>query len=603
MFVGVSLPFLLAAQQKNSVSITKRVLRIPEVTVVGKRPMKDIGVQRTRFDSIAMKENIALSMADVLTFNSSVFVKNYGRATLSTVAFRGTSPSHTQVTWNGMRINNPMLGMTDFSTIPSYFIDDASLLHGTSSVNETGGGLGGLVRLSTSPANHEGFGLQYVQGVGSFSTFDEFLRLTYGDKHWQSSTRVVYSSSPNDYKYRNRDKKENIYDEDKNIIGSYYPTERNRSGAYKDLHVLQEIYYNTGEGDKFGLNAWYINSNRELAMLSTDYGNDMDFENRQREQTFRGVLSWDRVREKWKVGVKGGYIHTWMAYDYKRDKGNGEMASMTRSRSKINTFYGSADGDYAPSEKWLFTAGVSVHQHLVESADKNIISQEGNKAVVGYDKGRVEFSGSVSAKWRPVDHFAASLVLREDMFGTEWAPVIPAFFIDGVLSKKGNIVAKASISRNYRFPTLNDLYFLPGGNPDLKSEHGFTYDVGLSFSVGKENVYALSGGINWFDSHIDDWIIWLPTTKGFFWCYYSQRYTMSSNDYTLTGYLPPYFMNNVTLEKQLSFRWADLSLKGSINNLFDEEYLSVLSRPMPGINFEIFIGITPKFGKNKNSKR
>ena len=198
LFVGVSLPFLLAAQQKNSVSITKRVLRIPEVTVVGKRPMKDIGVQRTRFDSIAMKENIALSMADVLTFNSSVFVKNYGRATLSTVAFRGTSPSHTQVTWNGMRINNPMLGMTDFSTIPSYFIDDASLLHGTSSVNETGGGLGGLVRLSTSPANHEGFGLQYVQGVGSFSTFDEFLRLTYGDKHWQSSTRVVYSSSPND---------------------------------------------------------------------------------------------------------------------------------------------------------------------------------------------------------------------------------------------------------------------------------------------------------------------------------------------------------------------------------------------------------------------
>lgn len=57
---------------ENSVSITKRVLRIPEVTVVGKRPMKDIGVQRTRFDSIAMKENIALSMADVLTFNSSV---------------------------------------------------------------------------------------------------------------------------------------------------------------------------------------------------------------------------------------------------------------------------------------------------------------------------------------------------------------------------------------------------------------------------------------------------------------------------------------------------------------------------------------------------
>ena len=211
----------------------RRNIAIKEVTVYGQRPMKDIGVQRTRIDSAVLKENVSLSMADVLAFNSSIFVKSYGRATLSTVSFRGTSPSHTQVTWNGMKINSPMLGMTDFSMIPSYFIDDASLLHGTSSVNETGGGLGGAVRLSTKPAQADGFGLQYVQGVGSFKTFDEFLRLTYGDDHWQLSTRAVYSSSPNDYKYRNRDKKENIYDDEMNIIGSYYPIERNRSMSHK----------------------------------------------------------------------------------------------------------------------------------------------------------------------------------------------------------------------------------------------------------------------------------------------------------------------------------------------------------------------------------
>lgn len=141
-----------------------KVNNIPPAVVYGERTMKEIGVQQTKLDSLQLKENIALSMADVLTFNSSIFVKNYGRATLSTVAFRGTSPSHTQVSWNGMKINNPMLGMTDFSMIPSYFIDDASLLHGTSSVNETGGGLGGAVKLSSRPAQNEGFGLQYVQG-------------------------------------------------------------------------------------------------------------------------------------------------------------------------------------------------------------------------------------------------------------------------------------------------------------------------------------------------------------------------------------------------------------------------------------------------------
>ena len=637
--------------------------------------MKEIGTQQTKFDSVVLKENIALSMADVLTFNSSIFVKNYGRATLSTVAFRGTSPSHTQVSWNGMKINNPMLGMTDFSMIPAYFIDDASLLHGTSSVNETGGGLGGAVKLSTKPANADGFGLQYIQGIGSFKTFDEFLRLTYGNEHWQSSTRVVFSSSPNDYKYRNHDKKENIYDENMQIIDQYYPTERNRSGAYKDLHLLQEVYYNTGRGDRFGLNAWYVNSNRELAMLTVDHGNETDFENRQREQTFRGVLSWDHLHSDWKVGAKAGYIRTWMAYDYKRDVGNGIMAHMTRSRSRINTFYGQVESEYHIGNKWLFSANLSLHQHLVESEDKNIIRQDGNKAIVGYKKGRPELSGSLSAKWRPLDRLGLSVVVREEMFGKEWTPIIPAFFVDGVLSKVGNITAKASVSRNYRFPTLNDLYFLPGGNPNLKHESGWTYDAGLSFAIGREGIYRLSGSATWFDSYIRDWILWLPTAKGFFsprnikdvhaygiefkgeldvaikrewqltldgnfswtpsinvgepispadksvgkqlpyipqlsatvngrlgwrswafsykWCYYSKRYTMSSGDLSLSGTLPTYFMSNISLEKSFTPRWADLSVKLAVNNLFDEEYLSVLARPMPGINFELFLSITP----------
>ncbi|MBQ2033716.1 MAG: Plug domain-containing protein, partial [Alistipes sp.] len=139
-------------------------LSIPEVAVLGERPMKQIGTQQTTFSESVLKESISLSMADVLTFNSSIFVKNHGRATLSTVSFRGTSPSHTQVTWNGIRMNSPMLGMTDFSMIPAYFIDEASLLHGTSSVNDTGGGLGGSVRLATKPLQSEGFGLQYIQG-------------------------------------------------------------------------------------------------------------------------------------------------------------------------------------------------------------------------------------------------------------------------------------------------------------------------------------------------------------------------------------------------------------------------------------------------------
>ena len=658
---------------------SRRGIDIPEVEIYGRRPMKDIGAQQTKFDSLMLKENVALSMADVLSFNSPIFVKSYGRATLSTVAFRGTSASHTQVTWNGMRINNPMLGMTDFSTIPSYFIDDATLLHGTSSVSDTGGGLGGAVRLTNKAANNEGFGMQYVQGAGSFCTFDEFLRLTYGNSRWQLSTRALFSSSRNDYKYRNYDKKINVYDDEMNIIDQYYPVERNRSGSFKDLHILQEVYYNSGRGDRVGLNVWYMHFNRELPMLTVDYGDDTDFDNRQREHTLRSIVTWEHLRNNWKVGAKAGYIYTWMAYDYERDLGNGVMATMSRSRSEVHTIYGRLDGEYSIGDKWLFTANISLHQHLVTSRDKSIILQDGNRGIVGYKKGRIELSGALSAKWRPIDRLGISAVLREEMFGRKWSAPIPALFLEGVLSKPGNITVKASASRNYRFPSLNDLYFLPGGNPDLREERGWTYDAGLSFDVGRKGLYRLRGSASWFDSHIKDWIIWLPTAKGFFspsnvkhvhaygveadatlevsfakewkfelhgtftwspsinegepvspadrsvgkqlpyvpelsssvtgrlawrgwallykWCYYSERFTMSSNDISLSGKLPPYFMNNLSLEKSLTLRWADLAIQGTINNLFNEEYLSVLSHPMPGINFEIFLSIRPKWGK------
>lgn len=674
MFYALSLP--------GQTTDTTHILR--ELIVPGRRPLKEIGVQKTALDSITLKENIALSMADILTFNSGVYVKSYGRATLSTVAFRGTSPSHTQVTWNGMRINSPMLGMTDFSTIPAFFIDRASLLHGTSSVTETGGGLGGLVKLGTIPDTPEGVNLQYVQGIGSFSTFDEFVRFTYGSEDWHVSSRVVYSSSPNDYKYINHDKKVNIYDDDRHIIGQYHPAERNRSGSYKDLHALQEVYCNTGNGARFGLNAWYSNSNRELPMLTTDYGYERNFENRQREQTIRTVVWWDRIRRNLKFGAKSGYINTRMAYDYRREVSENIWSSMTRSRSKINTVYGQAEVEYNPTKKWYFTANISAHQHFVHSEDKNIILQDGDRAIVGYNKARIELSGSVSSNWRPAERLGLSVVLRQEMVGKTWAPLVPAFFIDGLLSKKGNVMLKASVSRNHKFPTLNDLYFLPGGNPDLRNERGLSYDAGASFDISRAEHFpvTLSGSATWFDSRIDDWIIWLPTTKGFFsprnvkkvhaygiegklsiafepvknlifdlngsyswtpsinvgdkisdadqsigkqlpyvprhsasfkgrlrwkswsflykWVYYSERFTMSSNDYTITGHLPKYYMSNVSLEKVLSFKPVDLQLILAVNNLFNEDYTSVLSHPMPGINFQIFVGITPKFGRKND---
>lgn len=484
------------------------VVPIEEVAITGRRPMKEIGLQETRLEERVLHENIASSMADILTFNSSIFVKQHGRATLSTIAFRGTSASHTQVLWNGLKIHSPLLGTTDFSLIPATFIDQATLLHGASSVSATGGGLGGAIELKSHPTREEGLHLQFTQGVGSYTTIDDFLRLDYGHKQWHLSTRIAFSSSQNDFHYTNYKRKEPIYDEQHQLIGSYYPTERNRNCAFRDLHLLQEVSHTLRNGDLLHVNAWYLQSRRGIPMLMVDYNQERDFRNEQRERTLRSVVGWRRLNDHYKVEARAGYTYSWQAYDYEKELGDGTMNPLITSRNRIHTLYAEGRGEYY-LERWLFTASLTLHQHWVESRDERSLVRD------RIDQARTEVSAALSARWSPHERVGLSLILREEFFGGEFSPLIPVLAADYLLSKRGNLLLKGSLSRNYRYPTLNDLYYKPGGNPDLKPEQGIAYDLGLSFAHSHKGVYRLQGEVSWFDSYIDDWILWQPTAQGY----------------------------------------------------------------------------------------
>lgn len=644
------------------------------VTVVEQRSA-DIGRSETRVDSAALRESVALSMADVLGYNSGIYIKNYGRATLATASFRGTSPSHTQVTWNGMRISSPMLGSTDFSMIPSYFIDRASIIHGSSSISEVGGGLGGLIRLSTADGpgtpGRDGFSGQFVQGIGSWRTFDEFLKLGFRRGKFTVSLRAACSTSRNDFPFINRDKKENIYDDNHNIVGSYHPRERNRSGAFTDFHILGGATYDAGEAGRFSANIWFLDTDRELPLLTSDYSTTSNrIENNQRERTLRTVAKWNRAGNRTALSGAIGYIHTWMAYDYRQGNTDGiSMDYLTRARSIVNTAFGAFSLKFYPDSKWHFTINADIHHHSVESRDET-----GFDKGTGYERRRTELSAALSARWRPTNRLGLGATLREEVFGSKVSAPIPALFAEATVIPRIGLTAKASLSRNSRFPSLNDLYTIPGGNPGLKPEQGWTYDAGLSLDTRASTRLRLTATAGWFDSHISDWILWLPSSKGYYvprniskvhaygieaetgaeleagkgwnvalsinyswtasinrasaigghddrsigkqlpyvprhsaaavarigwkgwiltykWQCYSERFTMSSNEFSLSGHLPAYSVSNLSVEKGfrlLGMRWHG---KIAVNNLFDTDYQTVLSRPMPGLNFEAFLSL------------
>lgn len=652
-------------------------LDIDAVSVVARRALARVGMQQTEIDSTAMREDITRSMGDVLARSTGIFIKSYGRATLATASFRGTAASHTQVTWNGMKINSPMLGQVDFSLIPSYFVDDAALYHGGSSVGITGGGLGGAVALGTKPPIDRGFGATYIQGIGSFATYDEYLRLSYGGGRWRGSMRAFYGASENDFEYTNYNKQTFIYDDDRNIVASYYPREKNRNGGFSDFHIMPELYYETRGGDRFSLIGWYMDSDRGIPFLNTDYKDDAQHRFRQRDKTLRLAAGWETMDADHRLSAKAGYTYTDFNYTYKTEiEQGGDLRTMIDSRNFVNTFFGRAGGEYYLGDRWLLSADVAVHQHIADCRDRVVRVAQQNR-IIGYKESRFDLSALAAIRWRPVERLGLAVNMREELYGREWSPVIPALFAEYNLWAQWGMVLKASAARNYRYPTLNDRYFMPGGNPDLRPEKGVTFDAGFEF--GREfGGVKFSGEATIYDSRIDDWILWMPqfasssavwtpvnikqvhsygielkgtldadlwkgwrftldanytlarainrgdkhsdgdlsvgrqlpympvhsanvtgrlAWRGWMLAYmfghYSRRFTSTDN----SDYIGAYYMSDISFEKAFDPVWGRVSLKLAVNNLFDEEYEMLVSRPMPGRNFGLYIAITPNFKK------
>ncbi len=162
--------------------IKDSVFRIKEVAVVSERIFvkEEAGMKQSRVDTVVLRDKANLSLSQLLSENTPVFIKEHGRGALATASFRGTAASHTQVNWNGININNPMAGMVDFSLIPVYIVDDLNLKHGSASLADRSGGLGGSINIENSVDWQNRFGLKYMQGIGSYSTFDEFLSVGFG---------------------------------------------------------------------------------------------------------------------------------------------------------------------------------------------------------------------------------------------------------------------------------------------------------------------------------------------------------------------------------------------------------------------------------------
>jgi iron complex outermembrane receptor protein len=70
------------------------------------------------------------------------------------------------------------------------------------------------------------------------------------------------------------------------------------------------------------------------------------------------------------------------------------------------------------------------------------------------------------------------------------------------------LTLKANAQKTYRVPTLNELYYNPGGNRNLLPESGWSTDAGYSFHSNSANRVVLNHELSAFNRVIDNWIVW-----------------------------------------------------------------------------------------------
>jgi iron complex outermembrane receptor protein len=465
---------------------------------------EEAGYSALRIDSAVIDHAIFMDLSSLLSEHSPVYIKDYGRGALATASFRGTSPSHTQVTWNGMNINSPMLGMVDLALVPVFIMDEVQLSASGGSIREQGGGLGGLISITNTPDFGHRFDASYYQSAGSYRTFDEMAAIHLGNPGLQFTTRLYHSYSLNNYPFENR----MIIEKDPATGELVHPEQENRDGDYSKYGILQEAYFRTGERSLISVHAWFQDAGRSIPSVMSNelFDEALQRINRQDDRSFRAVAKYGMYAEKTDFTMRSGmvYQNTW--YALTNVISGLDPRQVVQSFSNSISSYNSAELELSPSEKVSFHLSASYNMHRINTID----SVSGQ----GYERDRNELSLFSGAYLQPLPPLQVSVQLRQALVSDQKMPLMASAGVNYRPIRTEELIFKASITRNAHLPSLNDLYWQPGGNSDLLPEKGLTAELGSRYQYRGQRL-KVSTGLTAFYSDINNWILWLPGVKGY----------------------------------------------------------------------------------------
>lgn len=454
-------------------------VNISAVTVTAPAPVRHSAYSITKIDPVTLMHYQEDDLATLLKSVSSIPVKRYGINGLASVSMRGLSGNHTLVTWNGLSVTAPGPGQIDLAIIPVFAASSVLITAGGSDLQDITGSIGGKIDLLSEPSFRGGSEGSLTLSAGSYGEYASSLILRSGNEKVSANLSIWGSKAENDFLFVNKSSSD----------GSELETRTNSGLASGG--VLTDLAFRF-TGSTLTMHFWYNDTDRDLpGPVTTEQQN---YGETQRDRSVRSVIRYSASPGRLTTEITAGE-----SYD-------------------INLYNNEAFGMTGDNKSELYMLKVHMGYRINDKGDLLFIAgDEFQRArALSYETTyqRNVFSSSLAGRYNPVKRLKLILQVRQTVVtGTSTMPEFTAG-ATYLLSGNGKHVIKASMSRNSKLACLNDLYWVPGGNPDLMPERSAGGEAGYSFLTAAPSGLRNSVDITLHASRVNDLIQWVPGETG-----------------------------------------------------------------------------------------
>jgi len=406
------------------------------------------------------------NLSDLLNKETSLYIKEYGSGMLSTLSIRGANSGHTKLYWNGIPINSPTLGQTDLNIIPVSVVNDVTIHQGAGSIVDGTGGIGGSLQLNNQADWDTPNKFHFYKKLGSFGLDKSGARLQLSSKNIQNQTGVFHNETNNNYLYTDLSNPDKSKKELENAFVFLY-------GGFTNTYFKKGTF-------NASVKANYTNSFRELPAVIGAISTAI-----QKDENKRIVSEVNKYFKKDFIQFRSGFILDKLEYS---DTTSGIQSEVVTSTFANNLFF-----------KHKFTDSVSFE---VQSNNYNYLAISTGFAE---DKNQLrnQVLGLFQHQTKFIYYTLSAQILKIDSIYS------PFMYSVGIEKGIKDFALKASYAKTFNYPTLNDLFWNPGGNINLKPEEGLNSD--LSIQLKKEKLRILLTG---FYANTNNLIQWIPQENG-----------------------------------------------------------------------------------------